>query len=166
MKIDDETQKTKIISKYDDKQIYKKRSKSLKNNLIRKYDFKDLSAKNKIINKIDFKKLCSINQRKSDILFIKKNDSFKFYNDYFNNNENKRKNIILSNDNRMTNNSDLNIKYIYNKRKTLNNIDKYKENNSTTLPELKNFKKDKTRKISAIINNKEMIFSKVLFQKK
>ena len=143
-----------MISEYEDKQMYKKRSKSLKNNIIRKCSFKNFSTKNKIINKINFEKIRSINQRKSDILFNKKNNSFKLYDNFNNNNENKRKSIILANNSQIINNSDLN-KYLYNE-KTLNRIVENKENNSSVLLEAENFKKGEVRKISAIIN-KEMM---------
>ena len=162
LKPNDEIIKTKMISEYEDKQMYKKRAKSLKNNIIRKCSFKNFSTKNKIINKINFEKIRSINQRKSDILFNKKNNSFKLYDNFNNNNENKRKSIILANNSQIINNSDLN-KYLYNE-KTLNRIVENKENNSSVLLELENFKKAEARK-SAIIN-KEMIVSKTLFQKK
>ena len=162
LKPNDEIIKTKMISEYEDKQMYKKRSKSLKNNIIRKCSFKNFSTKNKIINKINFEKIRSINQRKSDILFNKKNNSFKLYDNFNNNNENKRKSIILANNSQIINNSDLN-KYLYNE-KTLNRIVENKENNSSVLLELENFKKAEARK-SAIIN-KEMIVYKTLFQKK
>ena len=92
----------------------------------------------------------------------KKNNSFKLYDNFNNNNENKRKSIILANNSQIINNSDLN-KYLYNE-KTLNRIVENKENNSSVLLELENFKKAEARK-SAIIN-KEMIVSKTLFQKK
>ena len=89
LKISDEI-KEKNISKYEDKQLNIKKSKSLKNNIFEIQIPKN--SKNKIINKFNFKKLSFLNKRKSDILSMKKIDFFKFYNDYFNNNENTIKN--------------------------------------------------------------------------
>ena len=94
---------------------------------------------------------------------MKKKCFFKFYKDYFNNNENTIKNIVLQ-ISEILNNSKLNIKCLSNESKTTEKI-KNKETNFNVLPKLESFKRNVEKETSEIINNKEMIFSNTLFQK-